>query len=321
MSHSEFSSWTTILFCVNSRASTSQHRLPRLRRPATGSRRENGSASHYDLVILDIEMPELDGFRCLRKSDRVKSKTSPGHHADRPRRHRVIIEHTNWAPIRSRQTRQLAPAQLSNSIRHSHKPGRSSPVPQNFHQDPRLGADGGGRGGRRPRLFAVHCRSRRRTEQQLPSSDRAHNSRNSSWVFACLPGAPFRNTPERPAVRPPTPPFLRLSSTSPISPGNQSKPRRQKVCQCHASATSSFAGTLVGSAMRQAARFVGNEAGGTATMFALTLPVLIAASGVAIDYSYALMTQSKMKGVAHSAAFALPFEKFNSRRPTQAGSL
>jgi hypothetical protein len=54
--------------------------------------------------------------------------------------------------------------------------------------------------------------------------------------------------------------------------------------------------------MRQAGRFIGNEAAGTAIMFALTLPVLIAAGGAAIDYSFALMTQTKMKGVADSAA-------------------
>ena len=56
--------------------------------------------------------------------------------------------------------------------------------------------------------------------------------------------------------------------------------------------------------MRQVRRFVGNEAAGTATMFALILPVLIAAGGAAIDYSFALMTQTKMKGVADSAALA-----------------
>ncbi len=56
--------------------------------------------------------------------------------------------------------------------------------------------------------------------------------------------------------------------------------------------------------MRQAGRFVGNEAAGTAIMFALILPVLIAAGGAAVDYSFALMTQTKMKGVADSAALA-----------------
>jgi Flp pilus assembly protein TadG len=56
--------------------------------------------------------------------------------------------------------------------------------------------------------------------------------------------------------------------------------------------------------MRQAGRFISNEAAGTAMMFALTLPVLIAAGGAAVDYSLALMTQTKMKGVADSAALA-----------------
>ena len=56
--------------------------------------------------------------------------------------------------------------------------------------------------------------------------------------------------------------------------------------------------------MRQAGRFIGNEAAGIAMTFALILPVLIVAGGAAIDYSFALMTQTKMKGVADSAALA-----------------
>src|ERR1035437_8970730 len=61
---------------------------------------------------------------------------------------------------------------------------------------------------------------------------------------------------------------------------------------------------LPGSMMRQAGRLIGNEAAGIAMTFALILPVLIVAGGAAIDYSFALMTQTKMKGVADSAALA-----------------
>src|SRR5664279_1789167 len=61
---------------------------------------------------------------------------------------------------------------------------------------------------------------------------------------------------------------------------------------------------LPGSMMRQAGRFIGNEAAGIAMTFALTLPVLMVAGGAAVDYSLAALTQSKMKGVADSAALA-----------------
>ena len=56
--------------------------------------------------------------------------------------------------------------------------------------------------------------------------------------------------------------------------------------------------------VRQAGRFVADEAAGTAIMFALILPVLIAAGGAAVDYSFALMTQTKMKALPNSAALA-----------------
>lgn len=56
--------------------------------------------------------------------------------------------------------------------------------------------------------------------------------------------------------------------------------------------------------MRHAGRFVGNEAASTAIIFALILPVLIAGGGAALDYSFGLMTQTKMKGAADSAALA-----------------
>ena len=64
------------------------------------------------------------------------------------------------------------------------------------------------------------------------------------------------------------------------------------------------AGALVRSVVRHAGRFVRNEAAGTAIVFALILPVLIAGGGAALDYSFALMTQTKMRGVADSAALA-----------------
>jgi len=51
-------------------------------------------------------------------------------------------------------------------------------------------------------------------------------------------------------------------------------------------------------------RLAGDEAAGTAMTFALVLPILFAAGGAGIDYSYALMSQTKMKGVADSAALA-----------------
>ena len=58
------------------------------------------------------------------------------------------------------------------------------------------------------------------------------------------------------------------------------------------------------SVVRQAGRFVVDEAAGTAIIFAVTLPVLIAAGGGGIDYSLASLTQDKLKSVADSAALA-----------------
>jgi Flp pilus assembly protein TadG len=55
---------------------------------------------------------------------------------------------------------------------------------------------------------------------------------------------------------------------------------------------------------RQAGRFVPDETAGTITIFALTLPVLMAAAGVAVDYSLAASTQSKMQAAADAAALA-----------------
>lgn len=53
-----------------------------------------------------------------------------------------------------------------------------------------------------------------------------------------------------------------------------------------------------------ARRFLADEAASTAIMFALSLPVLIAAMGAAVDYSFAAATRSKMQTVADSAAVA-----------------
>ena len=54
----------------------------------------------------------------------------------------------------------------------------------------------------------------------------------------------------------------------------------------------------------QAGNFVFNEAAGTAVIFSLMLPVLVAAGGGGVDYGLASMTQLKMKSVADSAALA-----------------
>jgi len=65
-----------------------------------------------------------------------------------------------------------------------------------------------------------------------------------------------------------------------------------------------LAKALTGPPVRCLGRLAGDEAAGTAMTFALVLPILFAAGGAAIDYSYALMSQTKMKGVADSAALA-----------------
>ena len=53
-----------------------------------------------------------------------------------------------------------------------------------------------------------------------------------------------------------------------------------------------------------ARRFIGDQAAGVLTIFALTLPVMIAAAGVAVDYSLAASIRSKMQTVADAAALA-----------------
>ena len=63
---------------------------------------------------------------------------------------------------------------------------------------------------------------------------------------------------------------------------------------------------VAGSLRRQAGRFVGDEAAGTMMIFALTLPVLIAAGGAAMDYSLAASARSKMQAIADAAALAAP---------------
>jgi Flp pilus assembly protein TadG len=61
---------------------------------------------------------------------------------------------------------------------------------------------------------------------------------------------------------------------------------------------------LAGSVNRQAGRLVADEAAGAMIVFALTLPVLMAATGMAVDYSLAASTRSKMQAAADAAALA-----------------
>ena len=61
---------------------------------------------------------------------------------------------------------------------------------------------------------------------------------------------------------------------------------------------------VAGFVVRQASRFVVNDAASTPIIFAMTLPVLVAAGGGGLDYGLASMTQVKMKSVADSAALA-----------------
>ncbi len=58
------------------------------------------------------------------------------------------------------------------------------------------------------------------------------------------------------------------------------------------------------SAPRQAARFIANEAASTLIIFSLAMPVLTIAGIEGVDYSLALLTQTKMQGAADSAALA-----------------
>ncbi len=55
---------------------------------------------------------------------------------------------------------------------------------------------------------------------------------------------------------------------------------------------------------RHVTAFAGDVAAGVAIKFALSLPVLLTFAGVAIDYSSAASTRSKMQSVANSAALA-----------------
>ncbi len=58
------------------------------------------------------------------------------------------------------------------------------------------------------------------------------------------------------------------------------------------------------STRRQAGRFLANEAASTLIIFALAMPVLTIAAVEGVDYSLALLTQTKMQTVADSAALA-----------------
>jgi Flp pilus assembly protein TadG len=64
------------------------------------------------------------------------------------------------------------------------------------------------------------------------------------------------------------------------------------------------ASALAASMRRQARHFAVGAAGSTVTVFALALPVLVAAAGAAVDYSMAAATHSRMQAVADSAALA-----------------
>ena len=64
------------------------------------------------------------------------------------------------------------------------------------------------------------------------------------------------------------------------------------------------AGSLAKSVRRRARRFVSDQAANTIVTFTLTLPVLVAAAGMAIDYGLAAKTRSNMQAVADSAALA-----------------
>src|SRR6202022_3052493 len=61
---------------------------------------------------------------------------------------------------------------------------------------------------------------------------------------------------------------------------------------------------LAKSGRRRARRFVSHQAANTIVTFTLTLPVLVAAAGMAVDYSLAAKIRSNMQGVADSAALA-----------------
>ncbi|MEA2996397.1 MAG: hypothetical protein QOG74_1946 [Alphaproteobacteria bacterium] len=61
---------------------------------------------------------------------------------------------------------------------------------------------------------------------------------------------------------------------------------------------------LAKSVRRRARRFVSDQAANTLVTFTLTLPVLVGAAGVAVDYGLAAKTRSSMQAVADSAALA-----------------
>jgi Flp pilus assembly protein TadG len=62
--------------------------------------------------------------------------------------------------------------------------------------------------------------------------------------------------------------------------------------------------TLARLTARRAATFLGDGAGSTVVVFALSVPILVVAAGMAVDYSLASATRTKMQGVADSAATA-----------------
>src|SRR5712675_1774276 len=61
---------------------------------------------------------------------------------------------------------------------------------------------------------------------------------------------------------------------------------------------------LAKSVRRGARRILSDQAANTLVTFTLTLPVLVGAAGIAIDYGLAAKTRSSMQAVADSAALA-----------------
>jgi Flp pilus assembly protein TadG len=61
---------------------------------------------------------------------------------------------------------------------------------------------------------------------------------------------------------------------------------------------------LVRAGRRRMSRFAADNAANTIVTFALTLPILVAAAGMAVDYSLAAKARSNMQAVADSAALA-----------------
>jgi Flp pilus assembly protein TadG len=87
-------------------------------------------------------------------------------------------------------------------------------------------------------------------------------------------------------------------------------------------ANSRHNGRSAGFARRQVGEFLTNQSANTAITFALCLPILLAAMGAAVDYSFAAATRSKMQSVADSAAVASARELILARsRPDRISAI